>query len=342
MFGDHGNTYALLRAPGVVDFCVEALSAELPRSDYVRMKVAYCGLCGSDLAFYRGRPNAEYPRTLGHEHTGVVTQCGAKVDSVQVGDVVAVDPNYRCQSCSYCQSGLSHLCDFSEINLFTHRGFSNFVDLHASYLHKLPTHQPPFWGGLIEPLSCSLHALARAQVRTDDRILILGAGSQGCLLSFVLAVDFPQVPVEIYDPNHRRAENLAAAFENVTLLTQAPEEPQYSLIFEASGETRGFEEAILALQKSGRIVVLSRYRDASMLYFPFDFPRKEGAILFTHLNGNGEPFRRAIDLLHNRWSARYSSLIALRPLKDLEAVLRDHNQLPACKTIIAVGAEHER
>lgn len=336
MTGDLRNIYALLLEPGVLSLREAALPADLPRHDYVRIKVSFCGLCGSDLAFFQGRPNAKYPRSLGHEHVGTVVLVGRDVPDFEVGDNVAVDPNYRCGSCYYCKSGASNLCESSQVNLFTYRGLSSFTDIHFSYLRRLSVLNPPHLGGLIEPLSCALHAIELARVKSDDRILILGAGSQGSLICFALSVDFPESAIEIYDPNWKRSANLTSCFGMVTALKASPTAPEYSLVFESSGQTSGFQNAALCVRKAGRIIVISRYRDSGSVYLPPDFPRKECRIVFSNLNGNGEPFDRAIRLLSENWLSKYNAWIDLRPLRDLENTLANLDQSPYCKTVIEV------
>lgn len=339
MTGDRQNIYALLLEPGILQLRQAVLSPDLPRSDYVRIKVAYCGVCGSDLAFFDGRPHAEYPRTLGHEHVGTVVLAGKDVPDFHLGDSVAVDPNYRCGICYYCKYGASNLCESSDANLFTTRGFSTFVDLHASYLHKLPKLTPPCLGGLIEPLSCSLHALDLAPIQAGDAILILGAGSQGSLLSFALSVYFPGTTIDIYDPIRVRSSSLAACFGNVSALKNPPNEAQYSLVFEASGQPEGFQNATRCVQKSGRIVIISRYKNGATVTIPPDFPKKECILRFSNLNGDGEPFVRATELISNHWRDAYNAWIDVRPLEDLNDILKNMHHSPRCKTVIAVDPE---
>ena len=86
----------------------------LPMGEYdVRVKVAYCGICGSDYHKYAGKANThpiKYPVPLGHEISGIVAEVGEGVTQVKVGDRVTVDPNWSCGKCYFCQNGWVNNC----------------------------------------------------------------------------------------------------------------------------------------------------------------------------------------------------------------------------------------
>jgi|GEM_PF-970984 (R,R)-butanediol dehydrogenase/meso-butanediol dehydrogenase/diacetyl reductase len=333
------NLFVLLRSPGNLEMRGEPLAGSLPGPEYVRLKVSYCALCGSDLSFYRGRPGAEYPRTLGHEYFGTIVQVGANVAALNVGDLVAVDPNYRCGECFYCQAGFSNLCESNEINLFTRRGLSRFVEIHHAYLHKIPLLRPAYLGALIEPLSCALHAIELESVQESDSILVVGGGGQGSLLSLGLSLLFPALQVDLYDIHRIRAQKIARACPTVRNLPEAPSDPKYSLVFETSGQSLGFQHAVSGARKGGRIVVISRYRNQPPAVFPEEFPCKECTVTFSHLNGNGQPFLRAASLLSQSWEERFDQLFTIRPLEDTISVFAQWDQSPFCKTIVAIDPD---
>jgi threonine dehydrogenase-like Zn-dependent dehydrogenase len=333
------NRLVLLRSPGNLELCEEPLAGSLPGPEYVRLRISYCALCGSDLSFYRGRPRAEYPRTLGHEYCGTVIHVGERVAGLQSGDLVAADPNYRCGECFYCKTGFSNLCDSSEINLFSRRGLSRFVEIHYSYLHKIPPLKPAYLGALIEPLSCALHAIELASVQASDSILVVGGGGQGSLLSVGLSLIFPALQVDLYDILRNRAQKITRACPTVKDLEEAPSQSKYSLVFETSGQSLGFQHAVSGVRKGGRIIVISRYRNQPPAAFPENFPCKECTITFSHLNGNGLPFLSAASLLSQSWEQRFDRLFTIRPLEEAIIAFAQWDQSPFCKTIIAMDPD---
>ena len=91
---------------------------ELPKPSVsageVCIKVAYCGICGSDFHKAAGKEYihpVDYPLALGHEISGVITEVGEGVSAFQVGDRVTVDPNWSCGKCYYCKNGQTSFCE---------------------------------------------------------------------------------------------------------------------------------------------------------------------------------------------------------------------------------------
>ena len=92
--------------------------------DTVLIKVAYAGICGSDLSIVAGKhPRAMPPLVMGHEFSGTIAELppNARPD-LQVGDRATVFPLITCGQCYVCQMGLPHVC--KELKLF---GTSNLA-----------------------------------------------------------------------------------------------------------------------------------------------------------------------------------------------------------------------
>ncbi len=330
------NSYIQITSPGVLEIIEETLPSAIP-PDYVRLKVAYCAICGGDYSSCKGRSDVSYPLTIGHEYYGPIVEVGGDVAGFDPGDLVAVDPNYRCGRCAYCKIGKSNFCELNGCNLFRRRGLSNYVDIHNSYLRHLAPLSPDFIGALIEPLSCTLHALDLAKIKEDEQILILGCGGQGTLLSFALSCLRPTLTIDVFDINLLKSENLSVAFpDTITPLMEPPPKGAYSVVIEASGQSTGFNFASRSVLKGGRIIVISRYYN-QMVTIPEDLPKGGCGIIFSHLNGNGEPFIRAMDLLSRFWKKSYNKLIKIESLFDIEEVLKNHDNSPYGKIIIKVN-----
>ena len=75
---------------------------------YAKVKVEYCGVCGSDVHFYSfGEPEFPdvYPFILGHEFAGTVVEVADDVTDLKVGDRVCVEPGTFCGKCEWCKKG---------------------------------------------------------------------------------------------------------------------------------------------------------------------------------------------------------------------------------------------
>src|SRR5262249_28085212 len=91
---------AVFRGPGQLD--VEQSTRPNPGPGDILVRVAACGVCGSDRAIFTGKHPATRPNVLGHEFSGTVVERGALVTELEPGDRVTVDPNVVCGRCRYC------------------------------------------------------------------------------------------------------------------------------------------------------------------------------------------------------------------------------------------------
>ena len=148
----------------------------------VLVRVDACGICGTDLHILDGRSRSTPPVVLGHEYAGIVEDA-ARGSSVQAGTRVAVDPNISCGTCFYCRRGLVHLCsNLRALGVDIDGGMAEYSIVPVRQLHQLPKDLSPDEGALIEPVSCIVHGLDRANVRPGDSVIIIGGGAAGLLM----------------------------------------------------------------------------------------------------------------------------------------------------------------
>lgn len=148
----------------------------------VKIAVAYCGLCGTDLHKYEGKSGSrplKLPVPLGHEISGVVVQVGEAVKDFSPGDRVTVDPNWSCGRCHYCRSGLSHLCKNSRGVV---KGMADFVCPPQENVYHIPDKLSLRDACLTEPLSCCLHGMDLLDVKLGQTVVIVGMGSIGAIM----------------------------------------------------------------------------------------------------------------------------------------------------------------
>jgi L-iditol 2-dehydrogenase len=144
--------------------------------------VLACGVCGSDVTDWYVAP--KLPAVLGHEPAGVVTAVGAGVDTVAVGDRVAIHHHAPCGECRRCLRGHETLCERFRATGLAPGGFAERVRIAAeltSELLPLPDDLDPVAATFIEPLACVLRAQDRAGLRAGDSLLVVGAGAMGLL-----------------------------------------------------------------------------------------------------------------------------------------------------------------
>jgi L-idonate 5-dehydrogenase len=149
------------------------------------------GICGSDLHYYKhggfGVIRLKEPMVLGHEVAGEVTEIGAGVSNVKVGDVVALNPSRPCNSCEYCLRGQQAHClnmlFYGSAMRFPHvqGAFQQSIVALASQAHKIADGVSLEEAAFAEPFAVTLHAIVRAGSLANKRVLVTGCGPIGAL-----------------------------------------------------------------------------------------------------------------------------------------------------------------
>jgi threonine dehydrogenase-like Zn-dependent dehydrogenase len=154
---------AVLRAPRDFDIVNEPVPQIA--ADEVLVRVAFCGVCTSELDMWEGTAgNSVFPRTPGHEVSGVVERVGAQVSTFKPGDHVGV--------------------------WVTSRGFAEYVAVKAEYC--LPAGDVPLDLALAEPLACAVNAVELADISLGDDVVIVGAGFMGNLVQKLIDLQGPR------------------------------------------------------------------------------------------------------------------------------------------------------
>lgn len=171
---------------------VELLDLEEPQvyGDRVKIKVAYSGICGSDIHSFKGEyANIKTPVTLGHEFSGVVVEVGPDVKNVKIGDRVTSETTFEtCEECIYCASKDYNLCPSRKgIGTQVNGSFAEYVLSREESVHVLPESVSLLAASLTEPLACCVHAaLEKTTIEPSDKVLIIGPGPMGLLLAQVV------------------------------------------------------------------------------------------------------------------------------------------------------------
>ncbi|MBU1652329.1 alcohol dehydrogenase catalytic domain-containing protein, partial [bacterium] len=264
------------------------------------------------------------------------------VNEIEVGSWVAVDPNTRCGECQYCLAGASHHCERSEETRFHPRGLAKYQDLHHSYLHPLPIFNPIYIGALAEPLSCALHAIARAQISPGDNVLILGAGSMGSMVAFALLNKFDSLAITMHDTIPQRVDRFIRHFPGrVNNYVVDDIQDEYTAIFEATGDPEALHIATQSVAKRGKIVVISRYRNRENITLPTTLCQQEIDVRFSHLNGPGETIDEALALLKQNGAQDYLELVEIHSLDQIHTAIQRMQSSSYCKTMIEIDGSME-
>jgi L-iditol 2-dehydrogenase len=254
---------AVLRGPE--DVIIEERPAPQAGPGEVVVRVHSVGVCGSDTHYYDhgriGRFVVEAPLVLGHEASGEVVELGPGVTRLAVGQRVSIEPGVPDLTCRQCLAGRYNLCP--NMRFFgtppVDGAFAEHVVVHEAFAHPVPDSIGDDAAALLEPLSVGIWACRKARVTAGSRVLITGAGPIG-LVSVQAALAFGATEVVVSDVNPARlalAEDLGATAvidargTSVTTLDAPPE-----VLLECSGHPRAIGEAIRALDRAGRAVLV--------------------------------------------------------------------------------------
>lgn len=187
---------------------IDDIAVPEPAEDEVLLKIAACGICGSDLHM------TEDPTTfglkqydvLGHEFAGEIVAAGSAVTGLKPGDRVAVAPMRGCGHCESCRRGEPAWC--AEMRLIG-GGYAEFTTVAARQCRILPDDLPKAEGALAEPVAVALHCVMRSGLKPGERVLILGAGPIGLLVAF-WARRYGARDVIVADINRHQEDRAAA------------------------------------------------------------------------------------------------------------------------------------
>lgn len=258
------------------DIRVEEIDNSPVGDTEVRIEVEACGICGSDLHEYSHgpefTPTKPHPKTgqslpipTGHELSGVVSEIGADVDRIQVGDAVTVEPNIPCHDCLYCEDGKTHLCkNTTAVGWNTGAGgFAENAVVPEQQVHVLPDGVDVEDGALVEPLAVGLHAVRQSGMQAGDTVAVIGCGPIGLTVIRAAAAAGAK-RIFASEPNEKRREvalELGADDAIDPLETDAVEEIKAAtpdgvdVAFEFAGVGPTFNAAVNATKRDGTITV---------------------------------------------------------------------------------------
>ncbi|GGZ65335.1 zinc-dependent alcohol dehydrogenase family protein [Streptomyces subrutilus] len=242
---------AVIHAPGAVS--VETVPDPAPGPRDVVVRVAACGLCGTDLHILRGEFAPSLPLVPGHEFAGEVVATGREVTALHPGDRVAVDPSLYCNECRYCRAGRNNLCErYAAIGVTTSGAAAEFAVAPAANCVRLPDHVRTEDAVLVEPLSCAVRGYDVLRAPLASHVLIYGAGTMG-LMMLELAKRTGAATVDVVDLNPDRLR-AARALECTGAAAAAAEFERpcgWDVVIDATGSQSAIQDGIGRVARGG-------------------------------------------------------------------------------------------
>jgi L-iditol 2-dehydrogenase len=243
----------VLEAPGALS--LQELPIPVPGLGEVLIRVKAATTCGTDLkAYLRGHPQIPMPGVFGHEYSGIVEAVGEGAP-FQAGDPVMGVHSAPCKACYWCRRDQENLCE-SIMATKVLGSYAEFLLIPAHIAKVNLFHKPSElsfeMASLLEPLSCVAQGIELLNVRSDDRVLIIGPGSIG--LMFVAALRLLGIEsVTLAGRNRSRldvGERLGAMPAYVGDITS-----NFDLVIECTGNVEVWEKSVTFSRRGGTVML---------------------------------------------------------------------------------------
>ena len=316
-------------------FKLQKINKPVINDEDVLLKISLCGICGSDIHFWKGTLGLKEPIILGHEFIGEVAEIGKRASEKRgllVGDLVTVEIIMPCYQCEWCKNGVFHLC--AEDDTALTKTFGRQFGCNIPTKVK-PT---PLWGGfaqyiyvprdaithkfnkkvnikeavLTEPFATSLHTIERAEPNIGESCVIFGPGTIGLCLTVAAKLKglYPIILVGSGKNDEfrlQKGKELGADFvvnlsdisqEPVSFIREIVKSSGVDISIEASGSSEAQILALRVLKRGGRNVMVGISNNRSINITPdSDIVFKEVTIYGSILN---KGYLKAIKLIENK------------------------------------------
>jgi L-iditol 2-dehydrogenase len=248
------------------------LPVPVPEPSDVLVKVAACGICGSDVHGYDGTSGRRIPPlVMGHEAAGTIAAVGSKVNGFTVGDRVTFDSTVYCGACAFCRKGEINLCDNRQVvgvscGDYSRAGaFAEYVTVPARIVYKLPENLGFAEAAMLEAVSVALHAVAVSKLEGGETALVIGAGMIGLLtLQAARAAGCSRVFVADIDATRLKSALdlgadetiLASGAELTREILQLTEGRGVDVVLEAVGRNETIAASIDCVRKGGTVTLI--------------------------------------------------------------------------------------
>ena len=250
---------------------VRQADAQAPPAGAVQIKVAYAGICGTDLHILHGHMDSRVttPAIIGHEMSGTIAAIGAGVTGWSVGDAVTVMPLDWDDTCPACLAGNQHICqNLNFIGIDSPGALQGFWNVPAAVLVALPSELRLDHAALVEPVAVSVHDVRRSGLVPGEKAVVIGGGPIGVLIASTAREFGAEVVVIELDAGRRQAITELGfevldprAVDQVAWVTDWTGGAGADVVFEVSGAAAAVLGATDLARVRGRLVIVAIHPD---------------------------------------------------------------------------------
>lgn len=259
------------------DVRVEQVPDVTPGPGELLLKVCAVGICGTDahefdsgpemFPIHRTHPVSGHlgPMIPGHELAGIVVDKGPEVDGFAIGSLTVSGAGISCGECFWCARGMTNLCQrYSTLGLNQNGALAQYVVVPASICVDASSLDiTGDTAALAQPMSIAVHAMRRGRLAPDESAIILGAGGIGAFLTYAAVDRCGRVVVCDLDTGRLEVADALGATHTVRIGdgrdvadVLADQGIIASVVYEVSGSTSGFAQALELAPRGSRVVMV--------------------------------------------------------------------------------------
>jgi D-arabinose 1-dehydrogenase-like Zn-dependent alcohol dehydrogenase len=304
----------------------------------VLIKVAYVGVCQSDLDIYDGKiedhkqGRARYPIVPGHEFSGEVARVGANINHLQVGDKVVGEASLSCGTCEFCMSGVNTACNKrTALGVEGLNGaYARFLTLPAKHVHQIPPDIDLATACLAEPLAAvhrGIQSIGHYLRNGSSKCAVLGGGDIGHLCTQALGLlGHTVLPLDAAEDGLKLGDGSMETHTNMDGVGQ------FHLVVETTGQSRHLRH-LLNESRAGSTILLLGSGYGTMDY-NFTNLVSEDRVLVGSVGAGSEDFAWAIKTLPGIDTAPFTQSIV--PLEKFDEAWSLHRSGKHLKVILKV------
>jgi len=321
---------------GDKSFDLQPYTPQSPQSGEVQLRVAYCGVCGTDVHIYHGAMahRLKLPQVIGHEVSAEIAALGEGVTGWQIGDRVTVRP-LQPGAEDPSDNGHKHIGkNLTFIGIDSPGGMQSHWNVPAHTLHRLPENLSLKLGALIEPLAVACHDVRLGELKAGENAVVIGGGPIGMLIALVAKQTGAHVLISEVNPAriqladslglttvNPRETNLVAEVERFTNGAMA------DVVFEVSGVQAGVDAMTQVARARGRIVMVAIHAEPKAVDL-FRFFWRELRLIGTRVY-EPQDFDEAIRLAASGELPLEPLITQVSPLADARSVFETIDANPA-------------
>jgi 2-desacetyl-2-hydroxyethyl bacteriochlorophyllide A dehydrogenase len=319
---------------------VDAPRPEL-KPGWVRVAIRHIGICGTDYHIFEGNfPFFDYPRIIGHELSGTVTDPNGAA-GFHAGQDVVINPYLNCGHCPACREGKTNACEtLKVIGVHADGGMAEEVVLPAQNLY-------PAEGislrdaAMVEFLAIGAHAVRRTELEGPNRVLVVGSGPIGLGVAYFARIAGADVTVLDAAPDKIEATRALGFTTFSPAEVEGREFAQvrdtgFDAVFDATGSIKAMNQSIFQTRNGGAYTLVGVIKGD--LVFPDSEVHRRELTIRASRNATRPDFEHVIAAI--RSGAVPTSRLATHGTK-LEDVPRDmphwaHDRTGLIKAIVTV------